>query len=454
MVKQVYHTYYNKIYLIFNIYIYIMSSGSVLQLQSNENVVFVRNPQITYFKSVYRRHTKFAIVDHLQTSATPKNHFDGTEGEIRFSFPSQGDLLSQISLQINKRDELSNFPGTPRHIPSDITTKLFKEIKLFHDDIPDPIDSLRSEYINFYSSLNNKKSINATYDIIEDELVCVNGNNHQQMSLCGGVINSLYHTGNKPVFKKLNIILPIPFSFTKNTGTALPLFMLTDRQKFNIEITNMASAGLEAVNLFNNGVTTPPSEQISAFKYSLIYKFIYLSEEEKRRFKSSNQDYLLEKVKYKSSNQIGINTSTNINIKAFAPNLPIKSIFIVNNSTSGYKDFSYNFSIRGVNFQQEHLPHEFYSKVNISEYFKGCVYKQLDNNVKEDNTIIDNRIAYVQFSLKNSEGPSGCINTGTNELSLSINTSINQKNIDLYIVYYSILRFTDTNNLSFPYHNY
>ena len=37
-----------------------MSSSSVI-LQNNENITFVSNPSITYFKSVYRKHTKFSI---------------------------------------------------------------------------------------------------------------------------------------------------------------------------------------------------------------------------------------------------------------------------------------------------------------------------------------------------------------------------------------------------------
>ena len=38
-----------------------MSTASIIILKNNENVTFVMNPSITYFKSVFRKHTKFTI---------------------------------------------------------------------------------------------------------------------------------------------------------------------------------------------------------------------------------------------------------------------------------------------------------------------------------------------------------------------------------------------------------
>ena len=35
--------------------------SSTIILKNNENVTFVMNPSITYFKSVFRKHTKFTI---------------------------------------------------------------------------------------------------------------------------------------------------------------------------------------------------------------------------------------------------------------------------------------------------------------------------------------------------------------------------------------------------------
>ena len=38
-----------------------MSSGSTIIITNNQNITFFSNPSITYFKSVYRKHTKFSI---------------------------------------------------------------------------------------------------------------------------------------------------------------------------------------------------------------------------------------------------------------------------------------------------------------------------------------------------------------------------------------------------------
>ena len=450
-----------------------MSGGSLNQLYSNEATVFCLNPQITYFKSVYRKHTKFAVVELHQESDSSDNRFQIGDKTINFPFPKQGELISNISLNIernyhNNAIEINSSVANKfnaSYIPDNIGTALFDEIKLKHDDFNNPIDSLTSEYINFHASLNNKRPINATYDINADhELVCNNGNNYQNMALSGGVINSRFNktgagwtnaAGDPVYFKKINAIVPIPFSFTKNTGSALPVFLL-DKNKLSIEL-------VKCKNFDSLFKTTDSELIIQEFKFTLIFKCIYLSEEEKQRFKSSSQEYLLEKVKYFNSDKTHLKNVQTLNIKSIANNLPIRSLYIVNNAsnTSAYKDYSYNFKIRGVNLQQDYLPHEFYSKLKVLENFKGCVYKHDERNgsLSGSFTEVDNKIAYMPFALKNSEGPSGCIDTSTNQLTLdlfkdsnAIATDINDRDIDIYIVYYSILRISDK-KISFPYGN-
>ena len=86
------------------------------------------------------------------------------------------------------------------------------------------IDEINYEYINFMAMLNNPKSLNSTYSLpASGELTCPNGNNYQNMALCGGVMN---HGNLRTSITKMNAIVPLPFSFTKSMGTALPLLLL------------------------------------------------------------------------------------------------------------------------------------------------------------------------------------------------------------------------------------
>jgi len=465
-----------------------MTAGSLTNMYSNENTIFCLNPQITYFKSVFRKYTKFVMTDYRHTSVENGNNF-GSGKDITFNFSATGDLLSKVSLQIELNG--ANLPATCNRFPHNIGTALFDNIQFKYDNSTAPIiEQLNSEYINFTSMLNNPKSFNSTYDIVNDpgnpsagipsvtELVCNNGNNYQRMALSGGVFNSGLDPDEIHTITKMKAIVPIPFSFTKNVGSAFPLFLLTKNGlSLQIHQSNDIDTGI-----FQSSIGTPTAKEdlttiLKQFHFSLIFKYIYLSEEEKNRFKSSSQEYLVEKVLF-NSDQLRL-VGSSVDFQAVAPNLPVKSIYLVNKSASGteelysdvkrriplHNNYKYKFLIRGVNMQLDDLPHEYYSKLNIIENFKGCVYDKWDyklTNLKESsrdqtNPIrptpsINSNIAYIPFNLKNTEGPSGCINTGTNDLQMSVTgTGAWETIIYIYLVYYSIMKVSDNQHLSFPY---
>ena len=67
-----------------------MSTASSVILKNNENVTFVSNPSITYFKSVYRKHTKF-IIAYKEDVPSP-NNFTNNDN-INIDLTNFGDLL-------------------------------------------------------------------------------------------------------------------------------------------------------------------------------------------------------------------------------------------------------------------------------------------------------------------------------------------------------------------------
>ena len=102
-----------------------MTAGSLTTLYSNENTIFCLNPQITYFKSVFRKYSKFVITDYHHTS-TDNNSFSDSMPDMTFHFPPAGDLLSKVSLQI----ELNETNGVLcTKFPHNIGTVLFKNIQ-------------------------------------------------------------------------------------------------------------------------------------------------------------------------------------------------------------------------------------------------------------------------------------------------------------------------------------
>jgi hypothetical protein len=424
-----------------------MSGGGLSQLNANEDVVFCLNPQISYFKSVYRKYTKFIISDYEVSANSVRGNL--TSEGLSFDFPAQGELLSDVSMRILKADSVGQI------IPDNIGTSLIKKVDFIYQGANQAnnniVESIPAEYINIMSMLNNNRTINATYDKIgsDNSLVCNNGNNYQNMALSGGVRNNSYSGSH---VYNMDAIVPIPFSFTGNIGSSLPILKL-DKNKLKIKITKTDK---------NSEDFTP--EFYSSFIFTIILKFIYLSEEEKYRFISSDQEYLIKKIK-----EIDVPLkNTMYNISTNNPSLPLTSIFIVNKSASGtgsnkiqqYDQMTYQLNLRGVDMQQTNLPHEFYSKLNIDRHFKGCIYKdynEIDSTSFNGSYLtVENNIAYIPLALKESEGPSGCIDTSINDLKLSFNNlsnsdvTLSNYSFRLYLIYHTIMTVKDM-NIFFPY---
>lgn len=433
-----------------------MSSGATSQIYSNEDVVFFLNPQITYFKSVYRKHTKFSINESEELS-DGNDFFNTNTNEIIINIGIKGDLLSEISMKMVVDDTTGIDVSITNFIPYNIGSHLIDVINFKIENRE--VESLDHIYLDIMGMLNNEKPMKANYDIISEKLECLNGNNYQRNTLSGGIPK--YTTDNN--LKKLTSITPLPFSFTRSTGTALPIFMLSNRNTPKIEIKKKQTLSPTLSGLV--------SGNLEKFKFSLICKYITLSEEEKYRFQSSDQEYLLEKLKLPSHHNISIGQEGSlISLKNRVPNLPIKSIFIYNNSDINtsedtkliYSKMNYEFFIRGVNLYSEPIPHEYFSKVNLLENFKYC---DGIHNVENDTSGINNNIAYINFSLKETEGPSGSINTGLNDLTfkcsfnpstpktLPTGTATDGDNVklELYIVYYCLIRFKTDGTFMYPY---
>ena len=267
----------------------------------------------------------------------------------------------------------------------------------------------RLKYLNKHNIIYNTNS--------NDELECNTGNVFQKMSLCGGCFAKPGTNANK-----VNSIIPVPFSFSKDVGKSIPVFLI------------------ESKNGHDTSLTLKPNSQKKDdvnIKVDLLLKVANLSQEEKRRFKTTINEYLVEKIFFQN-----INVLTNLyDISERLPNKAIKEIYIENNSTN-YDKFSYNLFISGIsvlNRDSNSVNHNYFSKVKIYECFDG--FNAIFNG---SNTEIHDNIAFIPIALDNrSSAPTGTINTSSNKIHLSfksISDITKDPNIFLYITYYDILK--------------
>ena len=286
-----------------------------LDINNNKDITDIPlsgNPQITYFSNVYRRHTNFSI---------KRERIEYKEIGNYFGINHLGDLLKSIDLEIDITKNESD-------IPNNLGTSILNEITISTNG--NEFEKLSGTYIEMYMELKNPRGVNTFYvngvnGVNASNVICNQGTMDQILSLSGGVYN--HYSVNA---SNINIILPIPFSFSNNIGNALPyfLFHLNNKQKLEIKLT--INTDIPVISIINNKI-----------KYYFIINHILLSKDERYRFETSNNEYLFEKIYIQP---IILNSNTKYPIDNIYGN--IKSIMWKNKYENNYK---YNIRINEKN---------------------------------------------------------------------------------------------------------
>ena len=251
------------------------------------------NPQITFFKSVFRRYTNF-------TKELKKIHFSGTSpsfgsNDIIAKINKDGELLSNIYLEATitgTTDTLGTY--TINHFGNSLLKKVEIEIGGYI------IDTHYSQWLQIYDELTDELNttnqsvsglegglytdLNFTSDIDSTEI-----NNTQRIYGDGPLVfGGSRKNGNisSPIGEYTKkFIVPLRFWFTKHPGLFLPICALYKHDvvlKLNFEEESKLKGSSNITNLSGS--------------FKLYGEFIHLEEEEKRRFSQSNHEYIIEQT--------------------------------------------------------------------------------------------------------------------------------------------------------------
>ena len=252
--------------------------GGLLQLVAYgaQDVYLTGNPQITFFKVVYRRHTNFALESIQQTF----NVSVGYGQRVTATISRNGDLISRAYLVIKTKDvDLVPYYG-------------LRVIK--HAEVEIGGQRIDKHY--------------ADWMYIWNELSMPVGKKEGYYNMVGG--------GGGDLSGK-SLYVPLEFWFCRNIGLALPLIGLQYHEvKVNIQF---EEPGL----VIQSGASTTPSN-LSA---SLWVDYIYLDTDERRKFAQSSHEYLIEQLQFtgreSATNKIKLNF-----------NHPVKELIWVVHDTS------------------------------------------------------------------------------------------------------------------------
>lgn len=217
--------------------------GGLLQLVANgaQDVYITGNPQITFWKVVYRRHTNFStevIEQFIHGTSTLESSTKSGEAIIA----RNGDLLRKIYISSD----------TDGIIMGD---KIINKVRVLIGG--EKIDEHTCEWMQIWN-----------------ELTCPETKSVGLKSL-QGCIGSSGTTGVNEVH------IPLLFWFCRNAGLALPLVAL---QYHEVKL------------VFDWGTST---EVGAAAEVKLWCEYIYLDTDERRRFAQMPHEYLIEQVQYK-----------------------------------------------------------------------------------------------------------------------------------------------------------
>ena len=286
--------------------------GGLLQLVAYgaQDVYLTGNPQITFFKVVYRRHTNFSIESIQQTF---NGVFDFGK-RVTCQISRNGDLLHKLLLEV----ELPEL--TPKTNVADVTALLSNDFDRYVNYIG--LRLIQSVEIEIGGQKIDKQYSHWMY--VWNELSLPRGKLTGYQMMVGADSDITSFNDNK-------LYIPLEFWFCRNVGLSLPLIALQYHEvklNFDIETFHNCTYNGTAYENSPNKVSTPKSIK----KATLWADYIFLDTDERRRFAQMSHEYLIEQIQFTGSDNItNANTEHHHNISF---NHPVKElIWTINEDT-------------------------------------------------------------------------------------------------------------------------
>jgi len=305
------------------------NSGGLLQLVATgrQDIYLSGNPQTTFFKQVYRRYTNFS----METQRIALDTATEFGKLISTTIPRNGDLLSQLYLEIN-------LPAiTPEGPVTNTTNCGVTTIPPTNYAATPPavsyVNGIGYAMIDYISIWIGQQEIDRQYGeflYLWTQLTTPGSKQQGVQQMIGQ--QSVYTESSQS--GPLQLFVPLYFWFCKNPGLALPLLALQATPiKLYIRLKNgqdmIFSNALEQ-SIINDGSWVAPIASPPVITDMTLWgDYIYLDVEERRRFVSSKHEYLIEQVQQQKRYSIPQNT-TQVNVP-LTFNHPIKEmIWVVN----------------------------------------------------------------------------------------------------------------------------
>ncbi len=394
--------------------------GALLDLvaKGGQDVYFICNPEISFFKKVFKRHTNFST-DYEKFHLYGDPDFGKSS---RINIPRKGDLIKNIYLHI----ELPNLvpSGDSVSYVNFIGYNMIDTVELYIGGTL--IDKQTGEWLYIWNELTVlEEKKRAYYEMVGghkfDDYTSNNGNQ-------GGTY-----------------IVPLSFWFSSEISQSIPLVALQYSEvEFRIKFRDFDDLWLSS-----NGQAPVGEYKIDRFQISVEY--VYLDSKERKQFAQANHEYLIKQTQYSLKNNVLANEKSKTFLLNF--NHPVlELIFVVQN-----KKVKNKLPDKGndwLNFSKT-LTYPFKDPVKSAKIILNgqdrtpeFTSKELKfYNLFEKHTGIPNNFIYLySFSLKPEEyQPTGSCNFSrfdNKQLQLEFEDNIEHSELKIYALNYNILRLS------------
>jgi hypothetical protein len=419
--------------------------GGLMQLVAYgaQDIYLTGQPQITFFKSVYRRHTNFAI-ESIQQTINGNLSF-GTQVSITVS--RNGDLLKKMWIELSPQNMLSGVVGTGGSVVSaNISHAIIDHLDL--EIGGQLIDRHYGKWLTIWKYLSQCDSEGSQGPIDENgygpgEQPLPNGDNASNTYLPRPTKYdrmAYTHKANLAVTSNSGAPLvswvPLEFWFCRNPGLALPLIALQYHEvKLSIYFNNY--------NSFTNA-PKPTGQEFTNFKVYADY--VYLDTTERRQFAQNAHEYLIDQLQVnqnllKNTVRLNFNHPVKELIWTIPPSPYVTPTYVPGQSgpagfSSPPAQFTQSTATQANNYKIVLNGTDRFSERDINYFTRNQVWEAHSGF---GSVLFPDSIAVYSFALRPEEHqPSGTCNFSridTAELSRTI-----AQPIDVYAVNYNVLR--------------
>jgi len=362
-----------------------------------QDIYLTGNPQITFFKVVYRRHTNFAVESIEQT-------FNGAADfgkKFSCTIARNGDLLSRVYLE------------------TDVTVN-----KTVNNSEAEPEPDAESE-----PEAETESGVNFGFnmiDYVECEIggQCIDKHYGDWMVIWSSLVSDTDHAQMLSVMvdvpkqtssdQRKKLYVPLQFWFCRNPGLALPLIALQYHEvKLNVQF---KASPLTSITKLDN--------------VCVFCDYIFLDTDERRRFAQVSHEYLIEQVQFSNALQLGSENGGQVELRF---NHPVKELFWHTNDNVSEGDTEISSCLLQLNghdrFKARHG--SYFRTVQRYEHHTG-------DGVKGGTTALH----MYSFAIKPEEHqPSGTCNfSRIDNAVLNIQGSGLNKTLKIYAMNYNVLR--------------